>query len=286
MLEVIALGGNAMASGNRLGKAYAAIAKEYAKGRGILITHGNGPQVGKLSADSPKRNLAVLTAETEMRIGSRIKSEMAKAMLKAGRPPRIALVRTKVVVSTRDREFGRPTKPIGPFLLERRALLLQRRGFAVKRLIGGYRRVVPSPRPKRIVEIDTIRALLEHEYIVIACGGGGIAVDSGLNRVNAVIDKDRSSALAAEELGAARLFILTNVSGVYLNFKTKDERMLRRVKGRVLKEHLSAFEEGSMRPKVEAAMSFVRKKGRVATIGSLEHAAATMSLKGCTVVRR
>jgi carbamate kinase len=283
-LTVIALGGNAlMQPGERgtaaeqranLASTFGAIEPLLRDGP-FVITHGNGPQVGNellrhelASAEAPPLPLYLAVAQTQAEIGALIAAELEPA---AGRA--VAVVLTRVQVAEDDPAFENPTKPVGPFYDATRASALEEeRGWAVKEDAGrGWRRVVPSPQPLEVLELEAIRTLLDGDVIVVAAGGGGIPVvarDGRHDGVDAVIDKDHASALLAAGLGAERLTILTQVDAVYEGFGTNERRAVAElVPGRddAILERLAA---GSMRPKVEAAFRFVRETGGEALITS------------------
>jgi carbamate kinase len=230
---------------------------------GLVLTHGNGPQVGnellrqeRAADEAPQLPLWLAVAQTQAEIGALIEAQVRGATDRD-----VACVLTHVRVAADDPAFGRPTKPIGPFYAADEAERLQReRDWAmVSDANRGHRRVVPSPEPLEIVELDAIRALTDAGLLVIACGGGGIPVvrrDGRLAGADAVIDKDRASALLASSLGADRLLILTEVPAVYANFDTPDRRELRELARADARALLPELAEGSMRPKVEAALGF------------------------------
>ena len=231
---------------------------------GLVITHGNGPQVGnellrqeRAAAEAPPLPLWLAVAQTQAEIGALIAAELRTAL--AGRE--VACLLTHVTVAPDDPAFDRPTKPIGPFYSAEQAELLEReRGWAlVSDANRGHRRVVPSPEPLEIVELDAIRRLVEAGTITIACGGGGIPVarhEGRLSGVDAVIDKDRASALLARELEAERLIILTEVPAVYRSFGDEDQEEIRELARKDAEALLPTLPEGSMRPKIEAALGF------------------------------
>jgi carbamate kinase len=283
-LTVIALGGNAlMQPGERgtaaeqrgnLASTFGAIEPLLRDGP-FVITHGNGPQVGNellrhelASAEAPPLPLYLAVAQTQAEIGALVAAELEPA---AGRP--VAVVLTRVRVAEDDPAFENPTKPVGPFYDATRARALEEeRGWVVKEDAGrGWRRVVPSPQPLEVLELEAIRTLLDGDVIVVAAGGGGIPVvarDGRQDGVDAVIDKDHASALLAVGLGADRLVILTQVDAVYEGFGTDERRAVAELApGRddAIVERLAA---GSMRPKVEAAFRFVRETGGEALITS------------------
>jgi carbamate kinase len=241
----------------------------------LVITHGNGPQVGnellrheRAADEAPPLPLYLAVAQTQAEIGALIESELEPV---AGRP--VVCLLTHVLVAEDDPAFEAPTKPVGPFYPEERAGELERdRGWQVVHDAGrGWRRVVPSPQPLEVVELDAIRALLASGSIVVACGGGGIPAarrGAHLAGVDAVIDKDRASALLARELGADRLVILTEVPAVYSGFDTDSQEELRDLSADEAEALLPALAAGSMRPKVEAGVDFVRATGHETLITS------------------
>jgi carbamate kinase len=231
---------------------------------GLVLTHGNGPQVGnellrqeRAAEEAPPLPLWVAVAQTQAEIGALIAAELRPVL--GGRTP--ACVLTHVRVAADDPAFDRPTKPIGPFYsAEQGEQLEHERGWAmVSDANRGHRRVVPSPAPLEIVELDVIRQLVEDDSVAIACGGGVIPVvrrGGRLAGVDAVIDKDRASALLARGLGALRLLILTEVPAVYRNFGADDQEELRQLSRAEAEKLLPELSEGSMRPKVESALNF------------------------------
>jgi carbamate kinase len=270
---VVALGGNALMRPGERGTAAeqltnlrrAVVALQPLLGQhGLVITHGNGPQVGnellrqeRAAAEAPPLPLWLAVAQTQAEIGALISAELRPVL--NGREP--ACILTHVRVAADDPAFDRPTKPIGPFYSAEQAELLEReRGWVlVSDADRGYRRVVPSPEPLEIVELEVIRNLVEMGAVAIACGGGGIPVvrrGGRLSGVDAVIDKDRASALLARGLGAERLLILTEVPAVYRNFGRPDQEELRELSPAEAVALLPELAEGSMRPKVESALTF------------------------------
>ena len=277
MTTVVALGGNALIRPGDRGTAaeQSARLREAAKSLEplldeprLVITHGNGPQVGnellrqELAADEvPPLPLYLAVAQTQAEIGAIIVAEIGPV---AGRP--VACLLTHVVVAEDDPAFTRPTKPVGPFYSSERARALKReRGWTlVEEPPRGWRRTVPSPEPLEIVELDQIRALLDAGSLPVACGGGGVPVLRRGNRihgVDAVIDKDRVSALLAAGLGADRLVILTDVPAVRLDFGKPSETEVRELSLAEAEELLPELAEGSMRPKLEAAAAVARAGG-------------------------
>ena len=284
MTAVVALGGNAlMRPGERgtaaeqranLRAACEALRPLLDEGE-LVVTHGNGPQVGnellrqeRAADEVPALPLYLAVAQTQAEIGALVESELAPV---AGRA--VACLLTHVVVAEDDPAFETPTKPVGPFYDEARAKELEReRGWQVVHDAGrGWRRVVPSPAPLEVVELDAIRALLGAGTIAVACGGGGIPVarrDGRLAGVDAVIDKDRASAVLARALDVDRLVILTEVPAVYRGFGSKHQQELRELSVEEAEALAGELEAGSMRPKVEASAEFVRETGNEALITS------------------
>ena len=284
MTAVVALGGNAlMRPGERgtaaeqranLRRACEALRPLLNDGE-LVVTHGNGPQVGnellrheRAAEEAPPLPLYLAVAQTQAEIGALVESELEPV---AGRP--VACLLTHVLVAEDDPAFEKPTKPVGPFYDEAKARELEReRGWQVVHDAGrGWRRVVPSPQPLEVVELEAIRALIAAGTIVVACGGGGIpAMRRGIRLagLDAVIDKDRASSLLARELGADRLVILTEVDAVFRGFGTDKQQELRELSVDEAEALLPELAAGSMRPKVEASIAFVRATGHAALITS------------------
>ncbi len=300
MRIVAALGGNALlrrgqpmtAEAQRANVAVAAraLAAVAEAGHQLVVTHGNGPQVGLLAlqgaayAPSTAYPLDVLGAETEGMIGYLIEQELGN-LLPPDRP--CAALLTQIEVDPADPAFGRPSKPIGPLYAKAEAEhLAAERGWSMAPDGGDWRRVVASPRPKRIFEMGVIELLVENGVVVICAGGGGIPVvvrpDGGLLGIEAVIDKDRASALLARELGAEALLLLTDVAAVFTGWNTPRARAIRRAPPDAL-DSLD-FAAGSMGPKVEAACAFAKATGGFAGIGRLEDAPAILERRAGTIV--
>ena len=287
MKIVIALGGNALLKRGEpmthdvqrtnirvAAKAIAPVAQQHQ----VVLAHGNGPQVGLLALQSSAYKeveaypLDVLGAQTEGMIGYMIEQELGN-LLPFDVP--FATILTMVEVDPNDPAFKNPTKFVGPVYEKEEADRLKaEKGWVFKQDGAKWRRVVPSPLPKRIFEIRPIKWLLEHNTLVICAGGGGIPTmyEAGKERwltgIEAVIDKDLASELLARELGADLFVIATDVEGVYLDWGKPEQRMLGRVTVEELRTH--PFPAGSMGPKVEAAIQFVEKTGKRAAIGSLK----------------
>ena len=306
---VIALGGNALQSKDSAPTAEAQlevvkktsefIAEISQRGYEMAIVHGNGPQVGRIVLASetakdavPPMPFDVCGAMSQGYIGYHIQQALKYALNKRNRNYPVVSLTTQVVVDRRDPAFQTPTKPIGAFYTEEEARRLEReKGYTMKEDAGrGWRRVVPSPLPRRIVEIGAVRLLWDHA-IVITCGGGGVPVienpDGTLEGVAAVIDKDFAAELLAEAVGADTLLILTEVEKVAIRFGQPDQEDLSHLSladaARYVRE--GQFGVGSMLPKVEAAMKFVRANpGKKAIITSLNKALEALDGKTGTVV--
>jgi len=299
MLVVIALGGNALlrrgdpldADVQRRNVQTAAVAvAEIARQHEVVLTHGNGPQVGLLALQSAAFKeaspypLDVLGALSEGMIGYLVAQELTKHL-----PEReVASLLTQVEVSPDDPAFGSPSKPIGPSYPENEARRLEKeRGWKIAPDNGMWRRVVPSPKPLRIRELRTIRRLVDAGVLVVCAGGGGIPVvrlpGGGCRGIEAVIDKDRSAALLAAALGADALLMLTDVEAVMLDFGTESQRPLRRATPHEMRRH--GFAAGSMGPKVEAGCAFVETTGGRAGIGALQDAVRILEERAGTTIR-
>ncbi len=298
-LTVVAVGGNALArrgepldwstqlaNAQRAAVALAPVVEHHR----VVLTHGNGPQVGVLALGAAATAsiggfvpLDVLDAETEGMIGYLLTQELSNAL--PGRE--VVAIVTRVVVSTDDPAFVDPSKPIGAVYDETTATdLALHHGWAIARDGRGWRRVVASPEPGSIVELDSIRRLVDAGVVVVCAGGGGVPVATdgagGLRGVEAVVDKDLASARLAIELGADRLVLLTDVDAVYEGWETADSTPIRSASADELRRR--RFAAGSMAPKVEAACRFAERTGGAAVIGSLDDAAAVARGDAGTVV--
>ena len=307
---VIALGGNAL--GNNLPEQMEAV-KHTARaivdlieqGNEVVVAHGNGPQVGmiqeamtQLTRSDPERYipcpLSVCVAMSQGYIGYDLQNALREEMLDRGIDVGAATVLTQVEVDPNDPAFESPTKPIGSFMTREEAeRMIAERGYEVIEDAGrGYRRVVASPKPAGIVELDTIRSLVETNHVVIACGGGGIPVfhteGHHLKGAAAVIDKDFAAARLAEQLDADFLVILTAVEKVAVNFGKPDQQWLDELTPETAARYIAEgqFAPGSMLPKVEAALAFAQSgEGRSSLITLLDRAADGIAGKTGTIVR-
>ena len=307
---VIALGGNAL--GNNLPEQMIAvkqtskaIADLIEEGHEVIIAHGNGPQVGmiqkamaELTRSDPERYipcpLSVCVAMSQGYIGYDLQNGLREELLDRGINKGVATVLTQVEVDPLDPAFQNPTKPIGAFMTKEEAdKLVAERGYNVIEDAGrGYRRVVASPLPQSIVELDTIRALVDTDHVVVACGGGGIPVfktdGHHLKGAAAVIDKDFASCVLAQQVGADFLVILTAVEKVAVNFGKPDQKWLDTLTPDEARKYIGEghFAPGSMLPKVEAAVRFAESgPGRSALITLLEKAADGIAGRTGTVIR-
>jgi carbamate kinase len=300
MRVVIALGGNALlrrgqaltADNQRrnVGNAAQALAP-IAGDHELVISHGNGPQVGLLALQSAAYEpqsafpLDILDAETEGMIGYLIEQELVNRLPKQRR---CATLLTQIEVDAEDPAFRHPTKPIGPVYDESEARQLAReKGWSIAADGVHYRRVVPSPQPKRILELGVVDLLLNQGVVVICAGGGGIPVvcrrDGSLIGVEAVIDKDFASSLLARELKAEALLMLTDVDAVYQDWGTPEARPIRQMSPEQAAGF--SFAPGSMGPKVAAAIEFVEHRGGTAGIGALSDASAILRGEAGTLIK-
>jgi carbamate kinase len=291
---VIALGGNALSPAGEEGSigeqfrhtrdSLTPVARLARDGWRIALVHGNGPQVGnELIRNERARELVspnplgVLVAATEGWIGYMVQQSLQNLLARSGVARSVVTLVTQVVVDPEDPSLREPTKPIGRVMPEDTARALAAElGWEIAPVRGGWRRVVGSPRPLEIVERDMIRDLVDQGHLVIAAGGGGTPVyrhpELGLEGVDAVVDKDRAAAVLARDIGADVLMILTDVDSVYVGFGTPGQRPLRRLRAAEAERLLAEgeFGSGSMGPKVEAAVHFLRGGGRRAVIAGLE----------------
>jgi len=297
---VVALGGNALGSNAKeqlatVRKTAARLVDLVAMGNEIVITHGNGPQVGMIYKSMAATNkgddefpFAECGAMSQGYIGYHLQQAMQAEFNKRHMRKKVATIVSQVEVDKKDPAFKNPTKPIGSFYTKKEAMKLQASGAGVyKEDAGrGYRRVVPSPIPINICELSTVEKMIEERNIVITCGGGGIPVvktKRGYKGVDAVIDKDRTSSLLAKQLKADILLILTTVEKVSINYRQPNEMKLGEVSLSEINKYIEnkEFAEGSMLPKIEACKYFVEhSKGKKAIITSL--AKAKFAIEGKT----
>ena len=303
---VLALGGNALGD-DLAGQMQAvkqtaqAIVDLIAQGHQVVVTHGNGPQVGminlafeaaaKTAAHTPMLPMSVCVALSQGYIGYDLQNALREALLSRGMTVPVATLITQVEVDANDPAFKHPTKPIGSFFSEEDARQLTRQGYTMKEDAGrGYRRVVASPQPVDIIEKETVKAMMEAGHMVITVGGGGIPVireGHHLRGASAVIDKDWASAKLAAMIDADMLIILTAVEKVAINFGKADEQWLDRLTLSDAERYIREghFAKGSMLPKVEAAASFARSRpGRQALITVLSKAQEGIEGKTGTVI--
>ena len=280
----MALGGNAISRETEEGNIYqqfantrrslVGVVEMIEEGYHVILTHGNGPQVGNalIRVEEarhlvPPIPLGVLVADTEGGMGYMIEQSLQNMLHRRGIRRKVVTLLTQVVVDKNDPSILNPTKFVGPsFQKEEVKQIEQKRGWTLKKDVGrGWRRVVPSPLPLEIVEKETIRELIDKGVVVIACGGGGIPVymedDGTYEGVDGVIDKDRAAAVLGRDIGAQELHILTAVDKVALRFGTKDQENLDRLTLSEAKRYLEAgeFPSGSMGPKIEAAIHFLEE---------------------------
>ncbi|MDP9767484.1 carbamate kinase [Kosakonia cowanii] len=303
---VLALGGNALGCDlagqmQALQQTAQTIAELVAQGHQVVITHGNGPQVGMITlafeaaarteAHTPMLPMSVCVALSQGYIGYDLQNTLREALLARNLDIPVATVITQVEVAAGDAAFSQPDKPIGSFFSEAEAQALIRLGYTMKEDAGrGYRRVVASPKPIDIIEKETVKALMAAGQLVITCGGGGIPVvreGQHLRGVSAVIDKDWASATLAAMIDADMLIILTAVEKVALHFGKANQQLLDTLSVRDAERFIAEghFAAGSMLPKVEAAVAFARSRpGRQALITELRQAKAGIEGKTGTLI--
>ena len=304
-IAVIAFGGNAILDKGddgtfetQLEKAKAACREMLSimhRGYDVCLVHGNGPQVGNLLIQFEKARdiipvppLDVAVASSQGLLGHMLEVSMRSVLAEDNMERNVACVLTQVVVDQDDPSFKNPTKPIGPFYTKCDAECLRTKmGWTLVEDAGrGYRRVVCSPKPRRILELDSIRTLLNNHHVVIACGGGGIPVNYTTNSVmgtTGVIDKDRASALLAYNLGAELYMIITGVDKVCINFGKPDQKAIDVMTVSEARKHLAEgqFPPGSMGPKIQSAIEYVEKGGKEAIITSQENITNAMIKPNC-----
>lgn len=290
---VIALGGNALIKDNQEGTIYEqfantrevckSIVKIIKDNWDVVVTHGNGPQVGAILLQNdlakdvtPPMPLGICVAESEGLIGYMIQQCLSNALKNAGINKPVVTLITQVLVDEKDPSFSNPTKPIGPYYSNDEIDEIKKEGYKVKKQLDGWRIVVPSPDPKCIVEGRIIKKLLDDDVVVIASGGGGLPVIEkegwGLDGLEAVVDKDLAAERVAEAIDAELLLILTNVEKVFLNYKTPNQKALDKISLKELKKYYKQghFLEGSMEPKILAAIRFLESGGKKVIISDVE----------------
>lgn len=308
---VIALGGNALQEAGKPATAEAqlAVVEKTAgyiadiidEGYQVVLAHGNGPQVGRIVLQneyatpvSPAMPFDVCGAMSQGYIGYHIQQGLTKILRERGNQKQVVTVVTQVLVDRNDPKFQNPSKPIGPFYTEQEAkTIAEEKGYVMKEDAGrGWRRVVASPVPVAIEELDAVRCLVDHGFITVTVGGGGIPVirnDKGeLEGTAAVIDKDLASEKLAEDLDADALVILTAVEKVSINYKKPNQTDLDTMSVAEAKQYMAQghFAPGSMLPKIEAAVKFVESKpGRVSIITSLDKAVEALNGSAGTTLR-
>lgn len=307
---VIALGGNALQEAGKPATAQAQLevvekTSEYIadiveRGYEVIVAHGNGPQVGRIviqnevaSASTPAMPFDVCGAMSQGMIGYHIQQGLSKVLRHRGINKNVVTIVTQVVVDKDDPKFKAPSKPIGPFYTEEEAkAIAAEKGYTMKEdACRGWRRVVASPLPVEIVELDAVKTLNDAGFVVVTVGGGGIPVvrnEAGdLEGVAAVIDKDLASEKLARDMDADALVILTAVEKVSINFKKPDQKDLDRMSAAEAKQYIKEghFAPGSMLPKIEAALNFVESKpGRIAIITSLDKAVDAIEGRAGTTI--
>jgi carbamate kinase len=292
---VVAIGGNAIIQEGQRGTVEEQFANVKATcdpiidlleaGYQVVLTHGNGPQVGnvllKVEAGAhivPPNTLDICGAETQGNLGYIIQQSLYNRMKERGIDKKVATVVTQVVVDKDDKAFQNPTKPIGPFYTKERAEEILKENPKVTMVEDsgrGYRRVVPSPKPIEVIEKDAVKHLVENDFLVITVGGGGIPViyeNGRLKGIEAVIDKDFASALIAAEINADYLLILTGVEQVAINFGKPDQKFLLEMSAEEAYKYMAEgqFPPGSMGPKIEASLRFIENGGQNAIITSID----------------
>ncbi len=308
-LALVAFGGNALLRPEDRGTQEEQIARAKQAARWLaeivradyklVVVHGNGPQVGNIliqaeeaSTKIPPQSLDIAGAQTEGSIGFMLQQAIRNRLETIGIPGEVTTVLTEVEVDPNDPAFKRPTKPIGPFFTRYRAEALERDlGWTMREDSGrGWRHVVPSPRPLRILNVQTIGRMLEVDSVVIAAGGGGVPVvrgrDGQWRGIEAVIDKDFASALLAFELRVDVFMILTNVAQVSINFGKPNQQQFDRLSVAEAEKYLAEgqFPPGSMGPKIEAAIQFVRSSGSTVLITDVEHVRDAIAGNGGTKI--
>ncbi|MBI5211915.1 MAG: carbamate kinase [Nitrospirae bacterium] len=305
---LIALGGNALILPGEKGyieeqfihtaACMTPIAELISHGLKVIITHGNGPIVGNILLRNecaknyiPPMPLYICVADSQGGIGAMMAEGLYNELKRLGINKTVSTVITHILVDNNDPAFQNPTKPIGPYYSDSDAEFYMEQGWSMKKIPErGWRRLVPSPKPKKILELDAVKILIEKNIIPIASGGGGIPVVEGngaMRGVDAVIDKDLSASLLARELSLKRFIILTDVDGVYLNWESADRKKLEGLTVKDAEKYLAEghFPDGSMGPKIEAAIEFLKSGGHEVIISRPEDLIAAMDGKAGTRIR-
>lgn len=304
----IALGGNALIKSGQKGTVYEQFANTrealtdvvelIKQGYEVVITHGNGPQVGNIvirteaaldkAYDVP---LGVAVAESQGEIGYMIQQTLQNKLHAAGIKKEVVTVVTQVVADRNDPQLKNPSKPIGPFYSKEEIDRVRERKITIVEDSGrGYRRVVPSPIPLDVVEKETIKKLIENGVIVIAAGGGGMPVyideKGNYEGIDGVVDKDLATAVLAEKIGAKEMIILTGVEKVFLNYNKPAQKALDRLTAADAKRYLKEgqFPEGSMGPKIRASIQFLERGGKKVIITSIDKLLEAMKGKTGTII--
>ncbi len=312
-LIAIALGGNMILQKGQpktyeqqmenLRKATEVIVKVIKKGYGVILTHGNGPQVGNIllqqkagvSEGIPEQPLSICGAMSQGQIGFMIQTALEEKLYEYDiHEKRVVAIITRAVVNHKDSAFKEPTKPIGPYYSEEEAIKLHQetKDTYINDAGRGFRKVVPSPIPLEILEGPTIRRCVEEGDIVIAVGGGGIPVSQENGTfidVDAVIDKDRATEVLATQIDADILMLLTDVPNAYLHYGTKKQQKIQKITISELKKYLDEghFAKGSMLPKIESSIQFIEYGGRLSIITSPENAISALDDKsGTRIVKK
>jgi carbamate kinase len=304
MRMVIALGGNAIKKATEKGTAAEQLRNiqetceciwELVKDHDVVITHGNGPQVGDILIQQevgepyvPAMPLDICVAESQGLIGYMVQQSLKNVLRRHGIEREVVTLITQVLVDDKDPAFKTPTKPVGPFYTKERAEILKREGVSVMEDAGrGYRRVVPSPDPQEVMEAEVITSLLNQGVIVIGAGGGGIPVDrKELHGIEAVVDKDLASEILAEAISADYFIILTDVGEVALNYGSENQENLDVLTVEEAEQYLKEdqFAPGSMRPKIVSAIRFLRAGGKKVIITSPQKVSGALRGRGGTEI--
>ncbi len=309
MKIVVALGGNALTTGSgkvtlsglkkNIKKAVKSLVLLARQKHGLAVVFGSGPQVGALLLQNElsKKHVSampldVLDAQVQGQLGYLLEQALLNALSSSRIKRAVVSILSEVVVNPADSAFTHPSKPIGPFYSKKQAMALKAKGLDIIEDAGrGFRRVVASPRPLKVVEAKTINRLLDSGTVIIAVGGGGIPVikqKNALSGVEAVIDKDLAAASLAVSVKADRLIILTTVDNAFLFYRTKKQKAIKKISVKEAKKFLKEghFEAGSMKPKIAAAILFAQKTGKKAIITSPKKLALALKGKAGTIVSK